>query len=140
MDKLQEKGEYAEQHYEKIKKMRAESRGEVAAEVKSEVTQQTLSITAAAATSLTEMLGTMPRAPGQALRLTVAPTGGVRLTLDSRRLGDALVQHMGMTVMLVRTPMPPQLLGATLDVKITPGGPNFTLTRDQAAVESALSG
>ena len=133
MDKLEENARNAELHFEKIRRIRSQFKPDISKQVRSATTQETLSITASAAATLKDMLEKMSnRDPGQALRLTIAPTGGVRLTLDSKRLGDTEVSHQGMTVLLIRTPMPQQLLDATLDVHQTPDGPRFALDRSQS--------
>ena len=137
IEALEENARISEQHLERIKRTRDERKSEVSAEARSASAQESLSITSTAVATLKEMLDSTPnREPGQALRLTIAPTGGVRLTLDSRRLGDTEVSHLGMIVLLIKMPMPEQLLGAILDVHQTHDGSMFTLSRAASRVES----
>jgi len=90
---------------------------------------QTLEITTNATAALKDTLDGMSHEPSQALRLNIDPGGSISLSLDYPRASDNVIKHLGVTVLLIRSPLPPSLLGSTLDVNYSAGAPSFVLSR-----------
>ena len=91
--------------------------------------QKSLAVTEAATAVLKEILDNANRGPDQLLRLNADAEGNIKFSFDTAKETDSVVTHQGSPVMLIESPLPASLQGATLDVQETPSGPNITLTR-----------
>ena len=78
-----------------------------------------LVITNGATVTLKLMLDKMKHIPGQVPRLTKDVGSNYLLVFDTMRPGDTVVRHEGVAVLLVESPVPEELYGATLDVNAT---------------------
>ena len=88
-----------------------------------------LAVTEEAAASLRQVLDKTAHKPGQLLRLNADPEGNIRFTFDTAGEDDTIVTHQGSAVMIVESPLPESLQGATLDVDQTASGPSLILSR-----------
>ena len=94
-----------------------------------------LAITKRAVTALKELLDSLVHDRNQAIRLTSASENGApKLALDNTRDGDQVVAHEEQPVLLVESPLPDRLRGATLDVSEAPDGSGFVLSRPVVSV------
>ncbi|MFQ6116734.1 MAG: hypothetical protein ACE5LQ_00550, partial [Candidatus Bipolaricaulia bacterium] len=81
-----------------------------------------LTVTDDARKALKNVLDNAEAQPGQSLRL-MEEQGKYRLTLDTKREGDQVVEHEEATVLLVGTEIKAQLESTVLDLQDTPQGP-----------------
>ena len=66
------------------------------------------------------------------LRLSMKPRGqlGIMLVLDREALGDYVVKHEGLKVLLVREELVPLVDGVTIGTQDTPEGSRLTISRE----------
>lgn len=91
--------------------------------------QKSLAVTEKATRALKQILDNANRGPDQVLRLNADAEGNIKFSFDTPGETDSVVTHQGSTVMLIESPLPTSLQGATLDVQETPSGPNIVLIR-----------
>ena len=90
---------------------------------------RSLAVTERATAALLEILNGMPHESAQSLRLLADSSGNITLTPDTARASDVVVTHNGEAVLLIESPLPSGLEGATLDVGDFAAGPEITLSR-----------
>lgn len=83
-----------------------------------------LTVTESACQALKSILESTEPQPEQSLRL-VEDQGDYRLTLDTEREGDQVVEHAGETVLLVESEVRTELESIVLDLQDTPQGPQL---------------
>ena len=74
-----------------------------------------VAVTEPAVELLDVMLGILRSRTDEALRLRALPGGTINLVLDTPRLNDSQVRRRISTVLLIESPVPPDLLGLLLD-------------------------
>ncbi len=105
------------------------------AEAANEQSDMRLAVTRRAVSALKELLDGLVHDRNQAIRLTSASENGApKLALDNTQDGDQIVSHEQEPVLLVESPLPERLRGATLDVGEEPEGSGFFLSRPVASV------
>lgn len=87
-----------------------------------------LTITEPATLALKDILDGMEHGPSQALRLVAQADGNISLALDTAGENDQTLNIEGRTLLLIETPLPETLRGATLDVAQAPEGTSIVLS------------
>ena len=85
-------------------------------------------MTAGATRILKGMFDRMERAPFQLFRLRSDPAGSLKLELDSLRQTDQMMRLEGTPVLLIETPLPSALAGATLDIRVYAQGNELVIS------------
>jgi Fe-S cluster assembly iron-binding protein IscA len=88
-----------------------------------------LHVTEQASEHLRTLLDSQEHEDDQVIRLAADTKGTARLVLDTEKAGDQVVEHRGGTVLVIEKPVSEGLSGVSLDVKDTPNGRSFTLTK-----------
>ena len=86
-----------------------------------------LTVTENAKQHLKNMLLAHTDDPEIGLRLTVESPQQFGLVIDSEGIGDQVVKHEGLKVLLVKPELVTLLDKATIDTKETPEGPNLVI-------------
>ena len=68
--------------------------------------------------------------PKLSLRLALRPSGQLGLVPDREKEGDQVVEDDGSKVLLVRPKVAIALDGGTLDVEVTPDGPELVMSTE----------
>ena len=85
-----------------------------------------LAVTERAKERLKSMLTSKVENPQAALRLAPTEEGQFGLRVDVETSDDEVVEHDGITVLVVEKELASRMDGITLDVQDTPNGPEFT--------------
>jgi Fe-S cluster assembly iron-binding protein IscA len=88
-----------------------------------------LKVTERASKELKQVLEGAIKEPDQLLRLVTDLEGNYKLTLDTEREGDQVVEHEGTKIMVISPEISTELEGAVLDSQDTPVGPVLTISR-----------